>query len=234
MISNGQNYSFTTPILNELNISPNSISEIGSRDGYDAEYLANAHKVPVLVFEPDAINAATCRKTLANVENVKVFEIALSDKNGSTEFFSVDPTLYSNCGASSLFPIDFSNRARSDPDRNREAVQKRVTVKTARFDTLGETTPDLIAMDVQGAELLVLKGFGKLLDEVCAIALEASIVPAYKGGATFKQVHRYLTARGFSLVFNTQTNSHTLPSAPLLKRLAKRYTSAFDCLYVRT
>ena len=52
-----------------------------------------------------------------------------------------------------------------------------------RYDNLKLKAPDLIAMDVQGAELKVLKGFGKDISNTYAIILETCISNNYIGGS---------------------------------------------------
>lgn len=58
--------------------------------------------------------------------------------------------------------------------------------------------PTLIAMDVQGAELAVLKGFGKKLKDVKAIILETSFTENYLGGSTFGEIDKFLSRNGFN------------------------------------
>ncbi len=56
---------------------------------------------------------------------------------------------------------------------------------------------DLIWMDVQGAELQVLQGMGKLIENTRCIVLEIWMKPAYDGAATLPQIQEYLESRGF-------------------------------------
>lgn len=226
------NYAWTTPILAHLKIAPRTIVEVGSLHGLDALYLSETYGVPITVFEPDPINAVTCRENLTGRPNVTILELALSESDGETDFLSIDPDLFENRGASSLLEINFTNRPKSDPDRNRASVQKKVRVRTARFESLNVPTPDLLAMDVQGAELMVLKGFGERLRDVKAIALETSFGSSYFGGAKFADLHHFLTSSDFRLAHNTWTNSAAHPRPPL-KHFLGRYVPDFDCLYVR-
>ena len=48
---------------------------------------------------------------------------------------SVDEKTMDNCGASSIYEIDFSNRTDNDPDKNRSSVQKNISVYAIRLDT---------------------------------------------------------------------------------------------------
>lgn len=58
---------------------------------------------------------------------------------------------------------------------------------------------DALIMDVQGAELLVLRGAGDLLDMVRFIQLEAADFDAYHGGCSLEALSRFLAQRSFRL-----------------------------------
>jgi FkbM family methyltransferase len=132
-----------------------------------------------------------------------VFNIALGNENKEVDFLSVDKEKYNNLGVGSLFEINFHNREKSDPDFNRESVQKKVQVELKKYSSLKLETPDLIAMDVQGAELDVLKGFENLLKKVKFIISESSISENYIGGSTFLEMHKYLK-NNFKLLINSR------------------------------
>ena len=70
-------------------------------------------------------------------------------------------------------------------------------------------TPDLIAMDVQGAELDVLKGFEHQLNEVKFIILETNISENYIGASKFLEVHSFLK-NNFMLHLNSRHGKEVL------------------------
>lgn len=60
-------------------------------------------------------------------------------------------------------------------------------------------TYDLV-LDVQGAELVVLKGFGEdNLKNIQHLTTEVSTEPFYKGGVLFNELNAFITNRGFQL-----------------------------------
>ena len=210
------------------------IAEIGSRDALDAIGLAKRLDGKVYVFEPDPINSSVCRE---NIEGkgaglkLEYYEIALCTENKEIEFLSIDPDLYDNQGASGMFPINFNNRTARDPDHKRGSVQKIVKVQGRRFDGLELAPPALICMDVQGAELEVLKGFGDMIHEVKVIILEASLSENYIGGCTFAEVDEFLELKKFSLDC-TDRFGEDRPKQRWLTKLMKKYSPDFNCIYI--
>ena len=209
------------------------IAEVGSMHARDAVWLSKTFACPVFVFEPDPDNAKVCATTIAGSgnNNIRLFELALCDENREIDFHAVDPAKMNNTGASSMFPINFSNRGASDPDRGRAPVQRVIKVQGARYDSLNLPAPDLIAMDVQGAELLVLKGFGPMLGSVKAIVLETMLSENYVGGSRFSEVDGYLARNGFRYVRSSHYGEKR-PRRSFKHWLAGRYQQDFNCVYV--
>ena len=58
--------------------------------------------------------------------------------------------------------------------------------------------PDFLHMDVQGAELQVLEGFGERLAEVSAVWMEVSRAPLYPGAPGVQEVADWMQAAGFN------------------------------------
>jgi len=74
-------------------------------------------------------------------------------------------------------------------------------MKTVRLDTLYKSHNisglDFLAMDIQGAELLALKGLGQRLNEFKWVYLEVNIDYLYEGCALLPEITEYLKSFGF-------------------------------------
>ena len=163
---------------------------------------AAAPGAQVVAFECNPDTVATVQRRLAVVSNARAMDLAVSDFDGPTTFYKIDPhntiTTWEdgNPGASSLFvasgkyPIE-------------QYAQTPVSVHAGRLDTLidaGEIpSPELVWADLQGAELAALRGLGIHLGQVGLAYLELSFLEIYEGQPLAKEVIRFLRRGGFTV-----------------------------------
>lgn len=77
-------------------------------------------------------------------------------------------------------------------------VEETWDVQTVRLDDVPQARgTDYLKLDVQGAELDVLRGAGNVLQDVLAIHAEVEFVPIYRGQPLFAEVDQFLRAQGF-------------------------------------
>ena len=81
-------------------------------------------------------------------------------------------------------------------------VSKIEIVKTSRIDSIfdKETTPEFINIDIQGAEIQALKGFGELLHHVKYVYCEVNKRDVYIDCAKVSEVDEYLELFGFKRI----------------------------------
>lgn len=85
-------------------------------------------------------------------------------------------------------------------------VNKIISIKTKRMDTLIKENNidlnnyDFLNIDVQGAELLVIKSFGKLLSNIKYIYTEINTNSLYKNCALINEIDNYLENYRFKRV----------------------------------
>jgi FkbM family methyltransferase len=73
-------------------------------------------------------------------------------------------------------------------------------VQTVRLDDIDPpVAPDYIKLDVQGAELTVLRHGTASIAKTAVIECEVEFIPVYKGQPLFDEVQRFLRDRGFAL-----------------------------------
>ncbi len=82
-------------------------------------------------------------------------------------------------------------------------VTKKITLKSARFDTFCKKNDvnidqyNCLNLDVQGAELKVLSGFGNMLKNFDFIITEISLKRLYKSSVLFHDLNSFLLKNGF-------------------------------------
>lgn len=150
---------FQIKVFRSLLESDMTVVDIGANIGLYTVIAAKKAK-KVFSFEPESENFILLNKNVREngFENVATFQKAVADTEGVQEFFISN----NNKGSHSLFiPPDTFEKG---------------TVEITSLDTWAAQNDvdkvDLIKIDVQGAELLVLKGMKKILTHHPTIVIE--------------------------------------------------------------
>jgi len=180
------------------------ICDVGSRDALEGIALMRQLNGKQLhVFEPNPNAARICRQNLSDFANGDLSEVpsfnemAVTDSVGQVKFYPV------NVGLSDNKDIGFSSLFQINPDytkRRGRIVQDEVTVNATTLDDyfIGKQNPDILWIDVEGAELQVFRGATRVLATVKVIHVEVSFRPMQLGKPLFWELSRYLKDQGFS------------------------------------
>jgi len=150
------------------------------------EILYRIGVVRPIFFEPDPLEA---NNLTHRYKFSSVFNCALLDKDGTaTLYITRDPSC-----SSLLRPVDPLEIVATE------------NIPIARADTLladveRQCYPEMLKIDVQGSELAVLEGFGKLLNNVICIESEVSFRNVYERQCLVESVTEFLTQNGFGLI----------------------------------
>lgn len=202
------------PPLQQLPFSPRTIVDAGAANGIDTFRYASAFpEAQIHAFEPLGANVRTMHEALSAAPpstraRITIHECALGDEARVADVYvsggqppsdwKVDPeTSRGPFGwpfSSSLFAP--AAHTQHWPWCTFTKVKDATIVR--RLDTF-DVSPDFIHADVQGAELAVLRGAGKLLDDVRGVWLEVSHVPLYADQPLADDVSAFLVQQGFRL-----------------------------------
>lgn len=174
------------------------VLDLGAHDGSDSEELAllfpGGH---VWAFEAQSDLYGKLRRRLENYPNATAIHAAVNDTNGVVTFHQSSGGSFGS--GSILVPTGHldSHPTVVFQSRDRELVP---ALSLKSFLSEAEVPKvDLIWMDLQGAELLALRGLGNFLANVSVIYTEVSSIPLYKGASTYAQLQSFLSGFGFKV-----------------------------------
>ncbi len=184
------------PLKDMLNGEKLRSVDVGARGGLQAHWRPFADLIAVDAFEPDA---AACAAQQAKARPGETWHAcALGGTSGRAKLH-----VLRKASSSSLFP--------PNPDYMRDYVhkgfgdlQKIVDVDLLSFadflDRHRRPAPELVKLDVQGAELAILQSLRpEHWRNVLAIQTEIEFLDIYLGQPLFADVDRFLTQQGFFL-----------------------------------
>jgi FkbM family methyltransferase len=173
-------------------LTPRGIVHIGAHEGQEVPaYLARGF-APVLLIEAEPHLAAALTERFRDDPRVSVVACAIADFDGS-----IDLHVTSSTASSSILALE--DHAAIFPDIV-ETGQVRVPART--LDGLlaehqaGEAF-NIAIVDVQGAELQVLRGAAGLLSRLDGVLVEVNFSEVYRGCAQIEQIDDHLAGFGF-------------------------------------
>ena len=181
---------------------PVTVVDAGARWGVPTPWTwFGTNAVRVLAFEPDLEEAERLADQYRGDPSVVVVPIALGRQGATIPFYvGHDPS-----GSSIYQPAAASRPSLSGPVRSGgettfdKVVQVDVVSLDEWLETSGHGPIDAMKMDVQGAELDILKGAPKALESVRMLVAEVHLNKMYEGAALFGEVDGLLREHGFEL-----------------------------------
>jgi FkbM family methyltransferase len=202
-----------------------TVVDVGANIGYNSCYAAHCvgHSGRVYAIEPAQDNLTVLYANLfANsLTNIFVLPYAAGSRYEVKRFFLRGEISAVN----SLFQDNFY-----------AAVTDTVAVLTAPLDDLIPATPDLVKIDVEGAELDVLQGMERMIDAPgLRLIVEWHPTLQQAAGHAPDALPRHLLAQGFTLHVITHTSSALLHAAdlPTLTRQLLERRSPVELLALR-
>lgn len=161
---------FFSKYLDKVDMKGKNVYDIGAHIGYSALFFA--HKVGseghVTTFEPNPYNVERIKMIFERNKElssrITIAEVAVSNKNGKDSF--IFSPLIDNGTSSGSF-IDGAHTIYPKEDYIKEGGFKTIEVKTVALDhptnDFKIKDPDIIKLDIEGAEFLALEGMKETL-----------------------------------------------------------------------
>jgi FkbM family methyltransferase len=171
-----------------------TVLDVGGHHGQFTLFaLERFPQAKIITFEPQAEGIEKIRGAIAGDARVTIHNYALSDHAGTAELH-----ISKRSDSSSLLPIG-EGQTTAYPGTE-EATTEEIALETLdNLLTEPLAGPVLLKIDVQGAELSVLRGAEKTLAAVDSIFVECSFVELYEGQALANEVIEFLADRGFRI-----------------------------------
>jgi FkbM family methyltransferase len=143
-----------------------AVMEIGGHIGYISLYFADlvGSRGQVTVFEPGPNNLPYIRANVGGKSNVRLIEKAVADFAGTAPFYVENYTGQNNSLLADY--VRFQDNLRSaglQPEGQKSVIQVDCITLDDFLAESGVRTPSLIKIDVEGAELAVLRGMERTL-----------------------------------------------------------------------
>lgn len=183
------------------------IFDIGSRDCIQSiEFYKQFPNSKIYAFECNPNTLEICKKNIELYrDRITLIEGAICDYDGNITFYPINQkktiTTWKdgNPGASSIFKSNGKYTIET-------YVQDEILTQCHRLDSIMNkyniSKVDIIWMDLQGAELVALKGLGNYIHNVQYIYTEVSHIEMYSGQVMFDELNNFILSNNFSIINN--------------------------------
>jgi FkbM family methyltransferase len=179
------------------NIPRRGIIHVGADVGQEVEQYVEYGFDKIILIEANPKPYETLKAKFGCDGNVMLFNYAICDRNGAVDFH-IHTSRSGSTESASILPMK----------RFKEIVKTLHTTSTIRvpgitLDSLIEThhiaagNYNFINIDIQGAELMALRGATKIISSLDAIIAEVNVIEMYESGALENEIVAFLASHGF-------------------------------------
>ena len=186
------------------------VMHVGAHKGTEAE-VYNWFGKKVIWFEAVPHIFDQLKDNLYFYSDQKAFHVLLGDQNDTKKDFFISSN---DAAASSLF--NFTSEVGTKGIEGRKLyMKKKITLKMSKLDTILKKNDILPCeynhwvVDLQGSELLFLRGAEEALKSCNSISIEVSTERYYEGGVLWHELVNWLNEKNFYSTVDLPEKSHT-------------------------
>jgi len=177
------------------------VLHIGAHVGLESKAYSDNRK-PVIFIEADPKTFLVLENNISIYSDQKAFNLLLGDEEKIVDFHIAN----NKSESSSIFPFSKENEIKNLSAS--EVTPIPMTRLDSKFTMNDLDKYDHWVIDVQGAELMVLRGAGQLLSVCKTLFIECSMTEFYEGGAMWNQILEFLNRNGFKYFVLPPNISH--------------------------
>lgn len=187
-------------LVHDFGVQITGVLHVGAHECEEREaYITVGHTTDAHTYWVEA-QEHLVQQNKMKIPSINIYQAVVSDKDDSTVEFIVT----NNMQSSSILELDLHKK-----EHPWVVETKRYQVQTTRLDTLitnqigadvFRNTVNFINLDIQGAELLALRGLGEFLTGIRYIYTEVNTKSLYKDCALLPEMDAFLAEHGFTRV----------------------------------
>ena len=183
-------------LCRQYSITPRGIIHVGAHEGGEVGCYQAMEAQKVLFIEANPLVFERLQANIAAYSNVKAVNYAISNQNGT---INLHVTSFDQ--SSSILPLKHHQDIYPDiVETHQITVESRTLDTLLRELDLNPADFNILNIDIQGAELLALKGATDWLQYVEAINTEVNYKELYEGCALIDDLDEFLERYGFERV----------------------------------
>jgi len=174
------------------------VIHVGAHDGQEVPHYLARGMTPVTLIEANPAWAEVLSERYRGNDDVSVVHCAVGEEDGEVEL-NINVSRSGSDEASSILPLKrLSEIVPTLQTRRSVRVPARTLASLARERDWSRC--NFLNMDIQGAELMALRGAGPLLDQLEAILVETNVIEMYAGCGTLDEFDAELGSVDFICV----------------------------------
>lgn len=185
-------------------------------------------KSTIYIFEPNPLLFKVAQDKIKDYKDVYLYPYALSDSVGEKVFYmsNVMPQM-SSFFQDNAVNVDIADSILKSVNQTREDFRKGyddkpTTVQCITIDEWrikeGVDHIDYLWLDIEGAELMALKGAASILPEVKVLYVEMNFQEFRKGMVLFDELYDFITSNGFEIYVIWRAHKNWIANGIFLKK----------------
>ena len=180
-------------ILNKYKITVNGVFHIGAHECEEIEFYKTLKVTPQNIVWVEAIEGKVNEAKIRGILNV--YNAVITDKDDENVLFNIS----NNVQSSSILELNTHRIEHPHVYYTGSFYSKSITIPSFfQKNNIDYSKLNFWNFDIQGAELLALKGAGDLVKTADVLYLEVNSKELYTGCGLIDEIDNYLSAFGFS------------------------------------